>query len=515
MKRREFLRNALAMSAAGLLVPPFMRRGGVLSPLSALAQSPAAPFADHTLVLVNYTGGNDGLNTVVPYTDPTYFASRPTIAVQNALPLTADTGLHPSLGTLVQHYNAGNMAIIQGIGYDNMNLSHFRGTDIWFSGATHDETIQTGWLARFLERMYPEFPENLPDSPFGLQQALAHRIPLQGDRGVTGVVVDNPDTFYELVNANYSGEWDDELPDTRGGEELEFIRTIDRETFAYAEAIQQAAENGTNTVSYPPTNLGLQLEIVAKLISGGLATPVYLTAEFGFDTHASQATLHSQLLSSIGQSISAFLLDIQNQGLDEKVLVMTTSEFGRRVNENGGLGTDHGTAAAHFALGSKVNGGIYGASPDLQNLDPNGNLLVQHDFRTIYATVLQDFFGGNTARVQEVLYGDFGTLGFLEPTTSAPEGALPVANRLYPARPNPVSLHSRYTEVRFDLNRATRVRLELISASGRRIAVPLDGERPPGRHRVALPLSDLASGTYFIRLTAPNWRTSSKLVITN
>jgi uncharacterized protein (DUF1501 family) len=520
MKRRDFIKRALQFSASGLIVPSFMRKGGILSPLTALAEEAAtgaAPFAGYTLVLVNYTGGNDGLNTVVPVTDPNYYAARPTIAVQpdDAVLIDPDTGLHPSLAPLLSHYTAGKMAILQGIGYDDMNLSHFRGTDIWFSGATHDETIRTGWLARFLERIFPEFPDILPEAPFGLQQALTHRIPLQGDRGVTGVVVDNPDTFYELVNANYEGEWDDELPDTRGGEELEFIRTIDRETFEYAAAIQDAAENGQNTVVYPASNLGFQLEIVAKLISGGLATPIYLTAEFGFDTHAGQVGTHNQLLASIGQSIAAFLSDLSNQGLDERVIVMTTSEFGRRVNENGGFGTDHGTAAAHFALGQRVIGGTYGTNPDLTNLDNNGNMLIQHDYRSVYQTILQDFFGGNSTIVQDVLFGDFGTLGFIEASTSAQgDDALPTTNMLHLPRPNPVSAARRgRTEVRFDLNQSAKVSLEVIDARGRRVIQLADRPYSAGRHSVPLSAEDLSGGTYFIRLTTGDWQRKTKLVV--
>lgn len=365
MRRRDFLRRSAAFSAAGLLVPSFLRRGCLLNPEQAWA-GPNDPLAGQILVNVILSGGNDGINTVVPYLDPQYPVVRPTLALDPGVvhPIAPGTGLHPSLGNLVPWFESGDMAVVQGVGYPEMNLSHFRGTDIWFSGSSGEDTVETGWLARFLEATYPEFPTLAPPMPYALQQSLAHRIPLLGNRGQTGVVVDNPDTFYSLVNANYSGEWDDELPGTLGGDELGFMRTVDREAFEYAEAIQTAASAGTNTVAYPGTTLGFQLEIVARLISGGLGTPIYLTAEYGFDTHASQAGSHSALLSSVGSSIAAFLADLTNQGLEEKVVVMTQSEFGRRVQENGSLGTDHGSMAPMLLVGKRVNGGIYGTEPD-------------------------------------------------------------------------------------------------------------------------------------------------------
>ncbi|MCA9728437.1 MAG: DUF1501 domain-containing protein, partial [Candidatus Eisenbacteria bacterium] len=412
MKRRDFLQRTLQYSAAGLLVPSFLRHGGWLDP--ATAQAASDLLAGQILVLVNLSGGNDGINMVPPYLDPVYYQVRPNLAIpaDQVVPIANGTGLHPSLAPLQAFHTEGKLAVIQGVGYPSMNLSHFRGTDIWFSGSSAEAVISTGWLARFLERLYPEFPDLKPESPFALQQALAHRIPLTGDRGVTGVIVDDPSTFFALVNGSYSGEWSDELPDTRGGDELTYVREIDQDTFEYAAAIQNASENGTNTVVYPQSTLGGQLEIVARLISGGLGTPIFLTAEFGFDTHAQQAASHAQILGSVGSSVAAFLNDLRNQGLSQRVLVLTQSEFGRRVSENGSLGTDHGTAAPMLAVGDPVAGGVFGTNPDLTNLDPNGNLLIQHDYRAVYQTVLQNHFGASGAVAQDVLYGDFGTIPF-------------------------------------------------------------------------------------------------------
>jgi len=518
MNRRDFLRRTLKLSAAGLLVPPFLRNtiGGPSLLEQAFADRDIAPFGGRVLVQINLSGGNDGLNTVVPINNPLYHELREDIHIlpEEAIIIEPDVGLHPELAPLEQTYLDGKMAIIRDVGYPDMNLSHFRSTDIWFSASDSDEYVETGWLARYLETMFPSFPDILPESPFALQQALTHRIPLNGERAVTGVVVDNPDTFYNLVGAGYTGEWDDELPDTRGGEELAYLRALDMQTFAHAATIQAASNAGQNTVAYPATNLGGQLEIVARLISGNLQTPIFLTADFGFDTHADQAVAHGNLMASLGQSLHAFLTDLTNQGLDDRVLIITTSEFGRRVEQNGSFGTDHGTAAPHFAIGAQVLGGIYGRQPDLVNVDVNGNLIPQFDFRDIYATVLDDFFGANPAVVQNVLMGEFGSMGFLQPTTSVdPDDITAGRDRLFAPQPNPLGVGvAESVTLRFALSAPGEVRFDLHDAQGRRVARLPGGAFEAGRHAMSWRPEKLAAGTYFLRMQTSRGRAQTKLV---
>jgi hypothetical protein len=329
---------------------------------------------------------------------------------------------------------------------------------------------------------------------------------------VTGVVVDNPSSFFYLVNENYTGEYNDDPPATRGGEELSFLREIDASSFEYAESIQNAADAGTNTVVYPQTTLGNQLEIVAKLISGGLGTPIYLTAEYGFDTHANQATDHAYLMSSLANSVQAFLADLQNQGLSQKVLILTQSEFGRRVEENGGSGTDHGTAAPMFLFGEQVQGGVYGANPDLTDLDQDENLHIQNDYRAIYSAILQRHFGASTAVTQEVLFGDYGTLPLLNQVTSVAGNGLPSENRLHRIDPNPLRLGTR-AHVRFDLARDEYVHLEVFDIQGRRIHDLSRRGYPAGSHQIEWRPENVASGTYVVRLSARGWQQSTKAVV--
>ena len=519
MDRRRFLDRALKLSAAGLLVPSTLRRG-FLEPGRAWAGGggAGAPFAGRILVLINLNGGNDGLNTIIPYNDPQYSAVRPSLAMSPAevevIEPGLGVGLHPSMTPLVPLYAEGKMAIVQGVGYPNMNLSHFRGTDIWFSGSSDETVLQTGWLARHIERVFTDFPATLPASPFGLQQSLAHRIPLQGERGVTGVVVDNPDSFYYLVDANYTGEYDDTVPDTRGGDELSFLREIDAASFEYAGAIQAAANAGSTTVAYPSTNLGFQLEIVAKLISGGLATPVFLTSEYGFDTHAAQSDAHAGLLSSLAGAVMAFITDLRNQGLSERVLLVTQSEFGRRVEENGSNGTDHGTAAPMMLFGDPVTGGVFGSNPDLVNLDPNNNLFIQHDYRSVYQTVLQNHFGASAADAQEVLFGDFGTLPLMNVAASADPAPLSTrVDRLHAIQPNPIRPGVSGVPVRFDLATPQRVRIEVFDVRGRQVADLGNRRFPAGEHRLDWNVADQRSGTYFVRMATATWQRSVKATL--
>jgi len=504
MNRRDFLQRALAFSAAGLIVPEAMRRSGLLTAGMAQAAGYQAPFNGRVLVWINLEGGNDGLNAIVPYASSTYYQVRPTIAIpaNEAIHLTATRGLHPALQPLQSIWNAGKLAIVEGVGYPSMNLSHFRGTDIWFSGSAENVYWDTGWLARYLEAMFPDFPTLLPEAPYGLQQASNHRIPLQGNRALTGIVVDDPSSFYYLVNEYYPGGYSDALPNTRGGAELGFMRDLDRITFDYAAAIQAAADAGQTTVTYPGTYLGSQLQIVAKLLSGGLKTPVFLCSEGSFDTHANQASLHSDLLGSVGQSIAAFWSDMAAQGFGDKVCIMTTSEFGRRVEENGSYGTDHGTAAPHLVISNAANGGIYGSTPDLTNLDADGNLLVQNDYRSVVSSVLRGHFGASSSLMNSVFGGSFAPLPILQSATDVAEDAASgLSDRLYAPSPNPLRIGAGApVALRFDLARPAEVTLRVFDAQGRVVAKPADGSFGAGAHHVDWRPGDLAAGAYVLRM---------------
>ncbi|MCC7144765.1 MAG: DUF1501 domain-containing protein [Candidatus Eisenbacteria bacterium] len=524
VSRRQFLTQTLSYSAAGLIVPTFLRPHVAWArenPGRFAGGGGGAAFGGRILVVVNLQGGNDGLNTVIPFADPNYHAVRPNIGLgQNqVVQIGAATGLHPSLAPLAGWFEDGRMAVLQAVGYSNMDLSHFRGADIWLSGSDAQPDVRTGWLARFIEASFPDFPNQYPEAPYGIQQGDSNRLPWQGDRAEVGLVVDSPESFYSLVLGGYTGEWNDDPPNTRGGDELGFVRQLDRETFGYAAAIEAAASSGQTTVDYPSYGLGDQLRAVATLISGNLDTPLYLTSTGGFDTHTDQLPWHADALSRVAEPIAAFLQDMQNQGLLDRVLVLTISEFGRRVEENGGFGTDHGTAAPHFLLGAGVEGGIYGVNPDLTDLDWDGNLKHQHDFRSVYATILERHFGADPALVSEVLFGDFPTLGCLSGAAPQPArdgslaAGLPSVDRLRGVSPNPIRASRGRAEVRFDLARPAPVRLELFDLSGRRLVELARAEMAAGQHSAPFDLSRLSAGTYFVRMQLPSWQRDARVVV--
>lgn len=524
--RRDFLRRVLQLSAAGLVVPPFLRVGSLLDPSASWADlgpdsNGRPPFAGRLLVWINLSGGNDGLNSLVPYADPRYYAHRPSLAVPSnrVTPISATMGLHPSLAPLAALYRSGRLAVVQGVGYPDMNLSHSRGTDIWMSGSSSSAILETGWIARFLEEAFPSFPAVVPSSPYGLQQANTHRLPLAGNRGLSGIIVDDPGWFHALIGRTYPGEFDDDPPPTRGGKELTYLRQLDRQTHEYAEAIQAAASAGRNLVTYPTTRLGEQLAVTARLISGGLQTPVFLVAENGFDTHADQSAAHAQRLASLGGSLAAFWQDVKRQGLDERILVVTTSEFGRRVSENVSRGTDHGAAAPHFVLGRRVRGGIVGRDPDLGDLDPQGNLRVQHDYRDLLATILMRHFGASQEVVDRVFRGQRSPLGFLDPREKPPvtpseDGGSPSVPRIFRPRPNPISA-SRAEElrIRFELPAAMPVTIGVFDFSGRRVTRLAEREFQAGAHDLRWQPGRIAAGVYFLRFEAGGRREERKVVV--
>lgn len=407
MKRKDFIKTSVAASLGATLIPKWIQ------PLMGNSDFLRNRTDDRILVFINLGGGNDGLNTVIPYSNDIYYNLRPNIAIpqNNLIPLNENLGLNSNLSPLQQFWDNGQMLIMQNVGYDQQNLSHFRSTDIWRTATDADTYVHTGWLGRYLEGMYPNVYSNPEEHPLALQQGSSSTLQLTGDSGTPGVVVDDPSNFYSLVGDTYVSGLDNDPPETFGGDELSFIRQVDQNSFQYAEVIQNAANNGSNSVEYPQSQLSQQLSIIARLISGGMYTPIFLAHHYGYDTHADQIGAHSNLLTELSSTISAFLNDLNAQGLSDKVSIITTSEFGRRPFENGSFGTDHGAGSPLFVIGENVNGGIMGSNPDLELFDNNYNLLHQYDFRQIYSTVLKTYFNAPSNIVNDtVLFQDFGNL---------------------------------------------------------------------------------------------------------
>ncbi len=377
--RRAFLKGALAFPAAATLPGLFARAEW------------AAGGGDEVLVLVRLDGGNDGLNTVVPYADDLYHRARPGIGVKNPVELSDSIGLHPSLAALRGAWDEGALAIVQGVGYRDSSRSHFTSTDIWHTAFTTTPERWSGWAGRALDRMDEGEVPALQLDPAPLSLALT------GERVVVPAVADaegfrvrgNKELLEALVARPREGV-------------LEHVRRAAETAYRTAERLEKALGSG-DAAGYPDTDLARRLWQVARLVEGGLPARVYAVRLSGFDTHSRQANAHAVLLKTLGDALAAFQADLKAKGLDRRVLLMTYSEFGRRVEENRSLGTDHGTAAPLFVMGGRVKGGLKGAHPSLADLD-QGDLKHHTDFRQVYATVLERWLNADARAVLGAAY---------------------------------------------------------------------------------------------------------------
>lgn len=476
--------------------------------------------SDRILVLVQLFGGNDGLNTIVPHDNDRYYHLRPIVAIprHEVLPLTGQLGMHPAMGALHDLFSEGEMAIVQGVGYANASLSHFRGTDIWLSGTDASTYLNTGWTGRQLEMTYPDFNTQPTNYPLAVQIGGIGSMLFAGSERDMGIAVTNTALFRRLTR---EGKYYDEqgVPQTRFGDEMAYLRRVANDTFRYGAAIQDASSQGSNEVNYPGQNyLAESLAIVARLIKGRLGSHIYHVGIGGFDTHGSQGSVqgtHATLLERLSDAVVAFLQDVRAGGRHEDVLVMTFSEFGRRVEQNGSHGTDHGTAAPLFMFGPAAHGGLFGEAPSLTDLDGNGNLKYQTDFKAIYATVLQHWFGFSQGASETVLGNRYEPLGLVR----NPSGVL-VTDREAQQLPQMFVLHGNYpnpfnpsTTIPYTLQEGGSVRLDIYDVAGRHVRTLVDAVQPPGSYTATFDASGLGSGTYHYRLRTSHGEAARQMAL--
>ncbi len=495
--RRQFMQALGVASVGGSFM--FQQTAMTAFGQSSMLNSLQGVDTDRVLVLLQMDGGNDGLNTIVPVNNDTYYNERPNLAIAKAdtISLNAERGLNNALADLYPFYADGRTAIVEGVGYPSPNLSHFRSTDIWMSASDGDTFITDGWTGRTMETLYPTFGE--PPSPFPLGVQLGGSSFLFNGVGKnTGMSIASPEAFDRLAGKGIAFDFDG-IPETTFGNEMRYARQVINDSYRYATAIQDAAGNATNQVNYPDTALASDLSIVARLIKGELGARVYVVSIGGFDTHAEQEPLHTQLLQEIGGAVKSFVEDLEAAELMDRVLIMSFSEFGRSVFENGSFGTDHSTAAPLFVIANELQGGMYGAMPDLVATDQFGDPLFNVDFRAVYQTILQGWFGLEYGEAHAVLGDSFNTLNFL--------GALPIAVddtpaagtfRLMQNYPNPAM---NVTTVGYELAATTPVRLDVFDVQGRQLMSVVDTTQPAGRYEVPVVTQGLPAGRYFYRLT--------------
>lgn len=391
MDRRLFHRT-LGLSALTATVPTFLHKTG-----TALAAGGAA--SDRVLVVIQLGGGNDGLNTLVPFGDDRYHNARPRLAVpaRSVLKLDDALGFHPELVELHKLYKDGGLAVVSNVGYPNPNRSHFRSTDIWETAAPADKILKSGWLGRYFDCA----GAGVAADPLGVRIGEQPSLAFAGER-LRAATFANP-RMLENPAAGPAAAALERMAavEPTGIAALDFVQRTGNQSLSLSRELQRAVRDVRPKVAYPPFALCQSLRLVAQMITAGLPARVYYVTHGGFDTHAAQAQRHAYLLQEFSQAVSLFVADLKAQGQLDRVLGVSFSEFGRRVAENRNAGTDHGAASVMFAFGGKVRAGLNGSPPDLADLDPLGDLVHKTDFRRVYAGVLKGWLDADPEKVLE------------------------------------------------------------------------------------------------------------------
>lgn len=400
--RRDFLKKGVGLVALSATTPLWFREA------MARAQGTGT---EKTLVVVQMDGGNDGINTLVPFGQGAYYDVRPTIGIPEAqvLQVGSGVGLHPGMTSMKTLFDAQKVAIVQGVGYPTPNRSHFRSREIW---QTADPTTidATGWLGRYADA-------NLADA--GELAAINIGPTLPKSLAANRVVVPSIatlDLYQFRTDPVYAGDARNQVncflgvnarPSSQGDELA--ISTTSTDAYTGSTQLQSAAGGYSPRATYPTSALGRDLQFAAQIITAGVGTRVLYLTTGGFDTHSGQPDDQAKLLKNLSDGLLAFQSDLEAQGVADRVTTLVWSEFGRRVEENGSSGTDHGTASQTFVVGSNVKGGLYGQYPSLTSLDSNGDLIFDVDFRSVYADLVETWLGVPS---HDILEGDFAKIGY-------------------------------------------------------------------------------------------------------
>jgi len=514
MKRRNFLR----LGSLGL---PIMLNSIPIAAMQKSNWSELLSDNDKVLVLIQLSGGNDGLNTFLPMNQYDKLANvRGNIIIpENQLIKDRNYGFHPSLAPIKSIYDNGKMGILQSVGYPNQNRSHFRSTDIWTTASAAEEVISTGWLGRYFELDHPSYPENYPNDrdtdPFAVTLGSLVSSTCQGTVANFSLAVNDPNRPSDLTESGGNNLYND----LTYGQHLDFLKTSIAQTNAYGEVIGKVAARGNNLASYTAENrLAQQLKNVALMISGGLTTKVYVVNLGGFDTHATQVMdgeptegEHAQLLATLAQATAEFTDDLKRFGLEERVLTMTFSEFGRRIKSNDSFGTDHGSAAPLMLFGSCVRQGFIGDEPEIPNVvDLQDGVAMQYDFRDVYGSILMDWFGAKKQDVKAVLHSQFSYLSLIEGCNTTNTNVI-FADTPFKVNhfPNPFS---HQLQIEFESNREW-IRLSIFDEIGKEVKVLMDEQKRAGTYRVMFNANGLPVGNYYYHLVGENGRRVTKLVV--
>lgn len=367
MNRRNFLTLTGTFTGGTLLLPDFLHAFGSQTNLV---------IGEQCLVFIQLNGGNDGLNTFVPYENPLYYDLRTKIAIAKDAVIGRNKGMgfHPALKDFATMQQNGDLSIIQNVGYPEPNRSHFRSQEIWQTASASSDYLRNGWLGRYLDL---QCKDHQPTA--GINLDSIDNLALKGNEP-NSITVKDPNRFKIRTDTNDIAKLSD-------NPQLDFVRKIANSVSEGSDDIQKALAKSTSEINYPKTSLGKNLEWIARLIKGNLNSKVYYTSQSGYDTHDNQITIQQRNLKELNDAIYSFYTELKKAQLLQNVTLVVFSEFGRRVKDNGN-GTDHGTAAPLFIIGGSNKGKIIGSNPNLADLD-NGDLKYEIDFRSVYATLLQ------------------------------------------------------------------------------------------------------------------------------
>ncbi len=516
MKRREFLKKA-GLTVAG--APIVLNNMKLQAIGNSLLLNQASPNNDRILVVIFLNGGNDGLNTLVPIDQYDQLANvRGNIIIPENKLLAGNTtnSFHPSALGLKDLFDNGTLGIIQSVGYPNQNRSHFRSTDIYNSASAAEIYEDTGWLGRWMDLTYPNYPTGYPntDTPDPIAVTMRSQVAevCQGQGLNYSYPVEDPFNNNTLPIGAQSP-----APDSPYGDELLFLRQTINQSNQYSTIVKSLAGQGTLTVTYPDTRLGKQLRNIALLISGGSTTKVYFATLGGFDNHSGQVdatdtTLgdHADLLKELSDAINSFQTDMKAQGLSKKVLGMTYTEFGRRIRSNGSYGTDHGTASPTFLFGECVVPGILGANPVISNnVSQSEGVPMQFDFRSVYSTILKDWFEVPQDTVNTLLFENFQSLPIISPCDTVGNNEIYGTSLKASIDPNPFKENPVIT---FTVETRSRAHIQIFDAMGSVVLEVADDKYEQGEHSISINTDKLAIGVYYCRIAMGNGQKTIRLV---
>ncbi len=516
MDRRKFIKNG-----AAFVTLPILFNGQAIQVLAANAGFNTEQTNGKILVLIQLDGGNDGLNTLVPldmYDNLVKVRPEVVLPKDKILPLTDLQGLHPSLTEIKELFTEEKMMFLQNIGYPNPNLSHFRSKEIVLSASDSHTNVSSGWFGRYLNLLHPEYPDNYPNEenphPLAITIGSSSSPSCQGSNVNLGVVLKNLNSGYE----SQSGE--QEYPETPYGFELKYVSQIMQSTEKYLKVVSEAGDLSENLSTHWPekNSLADRLKIVARLINGGLKTPIYIVNKGGFDTHSGQVVAgktetgnHADLLKIVSQAVYAFQDELKLHNKEDDVISLVYSEFGRRIASNKSYGTDHGEAYPMMLFGSQVNPTVFGENPTIpEQVEKRENVPMKIDFRSVYASILNQWLGVNTTDIKTILFDDFEILPILKSVVSADDISTGLKQlKIEPIFPNPVTNRA---QIEF-YTTGGNIKLTLFSTTGRKIKTLVSGKYPKGKQYVTFSRNGLKSGQYLLVLQNNSERVTQKLVV--